>query len=105
MGSRCCCCTAGPDSAETRLLAQEALRLRAAYDGRIGLEMAEDNVRRRHPWGSEGGALGRGAAEATSDRADGSYRFGILQGAGHWLPEEVPDAVVPEIVDHPARNR
>ena len=31
---------------------------------------------------------------------DGPYRFEALDGASHWLPEEVPELVTPEILDH-----
>ncbi|WP_328389104.1 alpha/beta hydrolase [Streptomyces sp. NBC_00400] len=51
-------------------------------------------------WGSEDTALGRGAAESTGEWVDGPYRFEALEGASHWLPEEVPDVVTPKILDH-----
>ncbi|MEV0373785.1 alpha/beta hydrolase [Streptomyces sp. NPDC050636] len=51
-------------------------------------------------WGSEDTALGRGAAQATAEWADGPYRFEALEGASHWLPEEVPEVVTPKILGH-----
>lgn len=51
-------------------------------------------------WGSEDTALGRGAAESTGEWVDGPYRFEALEGASHWLPEEVPGVVAPKILDH-----
>ncbi|MFI9257659.1 alpha/beta fold hydrolase [Streptomyces sioyaensis] len=51
-------------------------------------------------WGSEDTALGRGAAESTGEWVDGPYRFEALEGASHWLPEEVPEVVAPKILDH-----
>ncbi|MFJ6753050.1 MULTISPECIES: alpha/beta fold hydrolase [unclassified Streptomyces] len=51
-------------------------------------------------WGSEDVALGRGAAESTGEWVDGPYRFVELDGASHWLPEEVPELVIPEILGH-----
>ncbi|MEV5485971.1 MULTISPECIES: alpha/beta fold hydrolase [Streptomyces] len=51
-------------------------------------------------WGSEDTALGRGAAESTGEWVDGPYRFEALDGASHWLPEEVPHVVAPKILDH-----
>ncbi|MCK7624883.1 alpha/beta hydrolase [Streptomyces sp. RS10V-4] len=56
-------------------------------------------------WGSEDVALGRTAAEATGEWVDGPYRFVELTGAGHWLPEEQPARVVPEILGHLAAHR
>lgn len=54
-------------------------------------------------WGSEDTALGRGAAESTGEWVDGPYRFEALEGASHWLPEEVPEVVAPKILDHLAQ--
>ncbi|MFK0295674.1 alpha/beta fold hydrolase [Streptomyces sp. NPDC090442] len=56
-------------------------------------------------WGSEDIALGRRAAESTGEWVDGPYRFEALEGVSHWLPEEVPALVAPEILDHLAGNR
>ncbi|MFE0379912.1 alpha/beta fold hydrolase [Streptomyces inhibens] len=55
-------------------------------------------------WGSEDTALGRVAAESTGEWVDGPYRFEALEGASHWLPEEVPDVVTPKILDHLGRH-
>ncbi len=44
-------------------------------------------------WSTEDPALGRVAAEATGDHVDGSYRFEILDGVGHFVPELAPDAL------------
>ncbi|MGI5256420.1 alpha/beta fold hydrolase [Streptomyces angustmyceticus] len=55
-------------------------------------------------WGSEDTALGRLAAESTGEWVDGPYRFEALEGASHWLPEEVPDVVTPPILDHLGRH-
>ncbi|MFJ3233673.1 alpha/beta fold hydrolase [Streptomyces sp. NPDC086787] len=55
-------------------------------------------------WGSEDGALGREAAHGTKDFIDAPYRFVALEGASHWLPEEVPDLVIPPILEHLATH-
>ena len=55
-------------------------------------------------WGTEDSALGRRAAETTGGWVDGPYHFEALEGASHWLPEEVPDVVTPKILDHLGRN-
>ncbi|MER7155881.1 MULTISPECIES: alpha/beta fold hydrolase [Streptomyces] len=55
-------------------------------------------------WGSEDVALGRVAAESTGEWVDGPYRFEVLDGASHWLPEEVPAEVTPKILDHLGRH-
>ena len=44
--------------------------------------------------------LGRKAADLTGDYVTGPYRFEVLEGHSHWLPEEAPDAVARLVVDH-----
>src|SRR4051794_36041340 len=48
-------------------------------------------------WGTADVALGAAAAKATEAEVTGPYRFVVLDGAGHWLPEahpEIPDLVL-----------
>jgi pimeloyl-ACP methyl ester carboxylesterase len=45
-------------------------------------------------WSTRDLALGRRAAELTSDHVTGPYRFEVLEGVSHWIPEERPDDVV-----------
>ncbi|MBX3314228.1 MAG: alpha/beta hydrolase [Actinobacteria bacterium] len=51
-------------------------------------------------WSTNDIALGRTAAEATEGCVDGPYRFVVLDGVSHWVPEEAPDAVVRELLPH-----
>lgn len=39
-------------------------------------------------WSTDDMALGREAAEHTGDHIDGPYRFEVLEGVSHWVPEE-----------------
>ncbi len=39
-------------------------------------------------WSSDDPALGRAAAETTADWVTGPYRFTVLDGVSHWVPEE-----------------
>ena len=55
-------------------------------------------------WGSEDRALGREAALLTGGCVDGPYRFEILEGVSHWLPEEAPDRIIPLLLDHLAAS-
>lgn len=48
-------------------------------------------------WGRRDFALGRAAAEKTSEFVSGDYRF-VEVDAGHWLPELEADRVAEEIV-------
>lgn len=38
-------------------------------------------------WSTDDVALGREAAEATGAFVEGPYRFEVLEGVGHWIPE------------------
>jgi pimeloyl-ACP methyl ester carboxylesterase len=51
-------------------------------------------------WGTEDRALGREAALLTGGFADARYRFEILEGASHWLPEEASDRIIPMLLEH-----
>ena len=51
-------------------------------------------------WGTEDRALGREAALLTGGLVDAPYRFEILEGASHWLPEEAPNRIIPMLLDH-----
>jgi pimeloyl-ACP methyl ester carboxylesterase len=51
-------------------------------------------------WSTSDVALGRKAAELTGRYVSGPYRFEILDGVSHWIPEESPDAVVRLVLDH-----
>jgi len=42
-------------------------------------------------WSTNDIALGREGAEATGKYIDGPYRFEVLEGVSHWIPEEAPD--------------
>lgn len=52
-------------------------------------------------------ALGRRAAEETARYVTGDYRFEVIEGASHWLPEESAEQITPTILgflrSHPAR--
>jgi pimeloyl-ACP methyl ester carboxylesterase len=41
-------------------------------------------------WSTEDIALGRQAAEATAAWVSGPYRFEVLTGVSHWIPEAAP---------------
>lgn len=71
-----------------------------AVDAQLTVPAGQITVPTLYVWGSEDIALGRGAAELTAKFVDAPYRFEILEGASHWLPEEVPDKVIPLLVEH-----
>ena len=50
-------------------------------------------------WGSADPALGRAAAEATAREVTAPYRFEVLEGEGHWIPETRPHDLAALIAD------
>lgn len=55
-------------------------------------------------WGTDDPWLGRRAAELSASYARGPYRFEVLDGEGHWLPEQAPERVTSLILDHLTRT-
>ena len=51
-------------------------------------------------WSTDDIALGREAAEATAGHVRGPYRFEVLEGVSHWIPEEVPDTLNGLLLEH-----
>ncbi|MBA3282079.1 MAG: alpha/beta hydrolase, partial [Acidimicrobiia bacterium] len=51
-------------------------------------------------WSTEDIALGRTAAELTARHVDGPYRFEVLEGVSHWIPEAAADELAALLVDH-----
>jgi pimeloyl-ACP methyl ester carboxylesterase len=49
-------------------------------------------------WSTEDAALGRAAAELTAKYVAGPYRFEVLEGVSHWIPEERPREVAAMVV-------
>jgi pimeloyl-ACP methyl ester carboxylesterase len=74
----------------------------AWYRGAIpfGLRIPLTPVPTRFVWGSGDPALGRRAATTTGRWVAGPYRFDVLEGAGHWLPEHHPEALAEPLLEH-----
>jgi pimeloyl-ACP methyl ester carboxylesterase len=53
-----------------------------------------------HLWGSGDAALGRRATEATARWVTGPYRLHVLDGAGHWLPEQHATELAGPVLGH-----
>jgi pimeloyl-ACP methyl ester carboxylesterase len=51
-------------------------------------------------WSTKDVALGRKAAELTAGFVAAPYRFEILEGVSHWIPEEAPDDVLRLVLEH-----
>lgn len=55
-------------------------------------------------WSTDDVALGREAAERTADHVEGPYRFEVLEGVDHWIPEHAADELNRLLVDHLASS-
>ena len=51
-------------------------------------------------WSDEDAALGGTAARATGDHVAGPYRFEVLHGVSHWVPEQAPDRLAALLLEH-----
>jgi pimeloyl-ACP methyl ester carboxylesterase len=51
-------------------------------------------------WSTEDIALGRRAAEDTASRVRGQYRFEVLDGVSHWIPDEAAETLNALLLDH-----
>jgi pimeloyl-ACP methyl ester carboxylesterase len=75
-----------------------ALRLRG------GLRAGRIDVPTLYVWSDGDAALGRRAAEATADFVRGPYRFEVLAGVSHWVPEERPAELAALLLEHLATH-
>lgn len=55
-------------------------------------------------WSTGDFALGRAAAEDTQQFVKADYRFEVLDGISHWIPEEAPDDLNRLLLDHLATH-
>lgn len=55
-------------------------------------------------WSTGDVALGRAAAEATAQWVSGPYRFEVLEGVSHWIPEEAPEELNRLLLGHLAET-
>ncbi|HJR25632.1 MAG TPA: alpha/beta hydrolase [Acidimicrobiales bacterium] len=53
-----------------------------------------------YAWSDQDPSLGRDAAEATAALVTGPYRFEVLEGVGHWIPELAADRFTPLLLEH-----
>jgi pimeloyl-ACP methyl ester carboxylesterase len=55
-------------------------------------------------WSDEDIALGRDAAQSTEDWVAGPYRFEVLSGVSHWIPETAPAELNRLLLEHLAAH-
>jgi pimeloyl-ACP methyl ester carboxylesterase len=51
-------------------------------------------------WSTADSAIGRRSAESCGRFVSGRYRFEVLEGVSHWIPETAPDALNRLLLDH-----
>lgn len=44
--------------------------------------------------------LGRKAADLTGNYVSGPYRYEVLDGVSHWMPEETPETIARLVIEH-----
>jgi pimeloyl-ACP methyl ester carboxylesterase len=67
-------------------------------------DVATITVPTLYVWSDDDIALGRAAAEATVDWVSGPYRFEVLHGVSHWIPETAPAELNRLLLDHLAAH-
>jgi pimeloyl-ACP methyl ester carboxylesterase len=63
-------------------------------------EMGPISMPTLYVWSTNDIALGRQAAEATEQYVSGPYRFEILEGVSHWIPEAAPRHLNRLLLEH-----
>ena len=71
-----------------------------AIDVRLIKELGPIVVPTLYVWSTQDIGLGREAAEATAEFVEGPYRFEVLEGVTHWIPEEAPDVLNRLLLEH-----
>lgn len=62
------------------------------------VELGDVEVPTLYVWSTGDVALGRAGAEATERYVSGPYRFVVLDGVDHWIPEHATDRLVDELL-------
>jgi pimeloyl-ACP methyl ester carboxylesterase len=55
-------------------------------------------------WSDDDRALGPTAAHATGAHVTAPYRFEVLHGVSHWVPEEAPEPLARLLLEHLAAH-
>jgi pimeloyl-ACP methyl ester carboxylesterase len=77
-----------------------ALNWYRAMDARDSEGLAPIVVPTLYVWSTEDVALGRHAAERTGEFVAGRYRFEVLAGVNHWIPEVAPQQLGRLLLTH-----
>lgn len=86
---------------------QEPGAMTAALEWYRAMAPAEDfpstTVPTTYVWSTEDQALRRAGAQLCERFVAADYRFVVLDGVSHWIPDQAPEAVVDAVLDRVAR--
>jgi pimeloyl-ACP methyl ester carboxylesterase len=51
-------------------------------------------------WSDQDASIGRDAAASCGSYVEGPFRFEVLEGIDHWIPEHAPDRLNALLLDH-----
>jgi pimeloyl-ACP methyl ester carboxylesterase len=98
-----------PDPDEVRALLADPGTARALLNwyraawrpllGRPATPFPRVGVPTTYVWGDRDPALGRWAAEHTGRCVEADYRFLVLEGVGHWIPDDRPQELARLVLD------
>jgi pimeloyl-ACP methyl ester carboxylesterase len=77
-----------------------ALNWYRALDSGVIERMGPITTPTLYVWSTNDPALGREAAEETAAHVEGPYRFEVVEGVSHWIPEHAPDALNRLLLEH-----
>jgi pimeloyl-ACP methyl ester carboxylesterase len=77
-----------------------ALNWYRAMDGDELTDLPLVTVPTLYVWSTDDAALGRPAAEASGAFVTGGYRFVVLEGVNHWIPEAAPKELARLLIEH-----
>ena len=77
-----------------------ALNWYRAMDGDELADLPLVTVPTLYVWSTDDAALGRPAAEASAAFVSGGYRFVVLEGVNHWIPEAAPQELARLLIEH-----
>ena len=63
-------------------------------------DLAATTVPTLYVWSDDDAALGPVAAHATASHVCGPYRFEVLPGVSHWVPEQAPQQLTGWLLEH-----
>jgi pimeloyl-ACP methyl ester carboxylesterase len=77
-----------------------ALNWYRAADRSLGDGLVQVPVPTLYVWSTGDKAFSREVADATGDHVEGPYRFEVLEGVSHWIPEHAPDELTRLLLEH-----